>query len=177
MSKPSLVIIIVEDDHHEMLVRRYLKKRGLENHQMRIKRSPIGEGSAENWVRKGFVKEVKVYRSRHARTALIVIIDADTATVNDRLRQLNQALEVAVDSDTEQIAQLVPKRNIETWICCLTGHAVNEETDYKKRDDWNKLIPHAAETLLQWTQSNNEPPEHCVKSLQHGIKQLKRLRL
>ena len=180
MSKPSLVIVVVEDDHHEMLVRRYLKKRGLVEHQMTIKRSPSGGGSAENWVRKSFAKEVNVYRNRHAQTALIAVIDADVSTVQDRLRQLNQALrengQEPVDARTEQIARLAPKRNIETWVLCLNGHGVDEETNYKRtRHDWNELIPPAAETLFQWTSSKGEPPDHCIESLRNGVKELKRL--
>ena len=77
-----------------------------------------------------------MYRSRHAKTALIVMIDADTHTVQDRWRQLDQALEDGgkqrVDAEHEQIARLVPKRNIETWILCLNGHAVDQDADYKK---------------------------------------------
>jgi hypothetical protein len=180
VSKPSLVIVIVEDDHHEMLVRRYLKKRGLVERQMTIKRSPSGEGSAENWVRKSFIKEVNAYRSRHAQTALIVVIDADIGTVQDRLRQLDQGLREngkdPVDTRTEQIARLAPKRNIETWLLCLNGHAVDEETNYKRtRDDWNELIRPAAETLLQWTRSKADLPNHCIDSLQNGVKELKSL--
>lgn len=180
MSKPSQVIVLVEDDHHEMLVRRYLKKRGLVERQMTIKRSPSGEGSAENWVRRSFAKEVTVYRNRHAQTALIVVIDADVGTVQDRLRQLDQALRESgkdpVDATTEHIARLAPKRNIETWTLCLNGHAVDEETDYKKKNhDWTQLIPPAAEILFQWTRPNVEPPAHCIDSLQNGIRELKRL--
>ena len=180
MSRPScLVIVVLEDDHHKMLVHRYLKRRGRREHEIRIYRSPSGVGSAENWVRKTFVKEVSVYRSRHAQTKLIVVIDADTTTVQERMRQLDQALKdsekQAVDEHTEQIARLVPKRNVETWIRCLNGHAVDEATDYKKRDDWNKLISPAAETLFQWTQSSDEPPQHCVDSLRTGVRELKHL--
>jgi hypothetical protein len=180
MTKPSQVIVIVEDDHHKMLVYRYLKKRGLEKHEIRMEVSPSGEGSAESWVRKKFVKETSVYRSRQARTALIVVIDADVRTVQDRLRQLDQALKengkAAIDTATEQIARLAPKRNIETWILCLNEHTVDEETDYKKRDDWSKLIVQAAETLFQWTRSGDEPPTHYVDSLRSGIRELNHLR-
>jgi hypothetical protein len=163
-----------------MLVRRYLKKRGLVEWQMTIKRSPSGEGSAEHWVRKTFAKEVSAYRSRYPQTALIVVIDADTATVQNRLKQLDQALKdngkKTVDVKGEQIARLVPKRNIETWILCLNGHSVDQDTDYKKkRDDWNELTPAAAETLFQWTRSKAEPPDHCIDSLRNGVKELKRL--
>lgn len=180
MSNPSLVIVLVEDDHHRMLVRRYLDECGLKEHEMRIQPSPSGRGSAESWVRKEFVKETKVYRNRQARaqTALIVMIDADTHTVKDRLDQLDQALTasgIQTVTKTERIARLVPKRNVETWILCLNGRAVNEDADYKtRRNKWNELIPPAARTLRQW--STTEPPDHCVSSLRTGVHELKRLR-
>jgi hypothetical protein len=182
MSKSSrvYVIVVLEDDRHAMLIRRYLKKRGTGERDMRIERSPSGEGDAKAWVRKTFVKEVNVYRGRHAKTALIVVIDADTHTVQDRWRQLDQALEDGgkqrVDVEYEQIARLVPKRNVETWILCLNGHAVDEEADYKRtRDDWHDLIPQAAGTLLECTRQRPEPPSHCIDSLRSGLRELNRL--
>lgn len=183
MSKSSrvYVIVVLEDARHEMLARRYLKKRGIGDREMRIERSPSGEGNAEGWVRKTFVKEANVYRSRYAKTALIVVIDADNHAVEDRYRQLDRALEDGgkqrVDTEHEQIARLVPKRNVETWILCLNGHAVDEEDDYKKkRNDWNDLIPHAAETLIEWTRQEPGPPNHCIDSLRSGVRELNRLR-
>lgn len=182
MSKSSrvYVVVVLEDDRHKMLASRYLKKRGVGDREMRIERSPSGKGNAEGWVRKTFVKEVDRYRSRHAKTALIVVIDADTHTVQDRYRQLDRALEDGgkqrVDVEHEQIARLVPKRNVETWILCLNGHAVDEDADYKKtRDDWNDLIPQAAGTLLEWTRQRPGPANHCIDSLRAGIGELDRL--
>ncbi len=181
MSKSSrvYVIVVLEDARHEMLARRYLKKRGIGDREMRIERSPSGEGNAEGWVRKTFVKEVNVYRSRYAKTALIVVIDADTHMVQDRLTQLDQALRDGGKQnihDDEQIARLVPKRNIETWILCLNDHRVDEETDYKRtRNDWSELIPKAAEALFQWTRARAEPPNYCIESLRNGIRELNRL--
>jgi hypothetical protein len=76
----------------------------------------------------------------------------------------------------EQIARLTPKRNVETWILCLNGHAVDEGADYKgTRDDWNDLIPQASGTLFQWTRPNFVLPGHCVDSLSVGIQELSRL--
>lgn len=181
MSKPSLVIVLVEDDCHKMLVYRYLMKRKVNGHNIRIQQSPSGAGSAENWVRKEFLKEVSEYRRRKAKTALIVVIDADTLTVRDRLRQLDQALQDGgkqIVAEGEQIARLVPKHNIETWILCLNERKVNEEDDYKgKAHNWDELIPSAAETLSQWTRSNAALPNHCIASLRCGISELNRLRL
>jgi hypothetical protein len=184
MSKSSrvYVIVVLEDARHEMLARRYLKKCGVGEREMRIERSPSGEGNAEGWVRRTFVREVKVYRTRHAKTALIVVIDADNHTVQDRWEQLDRGLEDngkhRIDIEHEQIARLVPKRNVETWVLCLNGYAVDEEADYKNtRDDWHELIPQAAETLLDWTRQTPELPNHCIDSLRSGVSELNRLTL
>jgi hypothetical protein len=176
------VIVVLEDSRHEMFVRRYLKNRGMGAREMRIERSPSGRGNAEGWVRRTFLTEVNEYRRRHAKTALIVVIDADNRTVQERWRQLDQALEDGgkphVDIGREQIARLVPKRNVETWILCLSGDEVDEMSDYKTtRDDWNNLIPQAATTMLEWTRPNSEPPSHCIDSLRSGVTELKRLEL
>ena len=180
MNKRCLVIVIVEDAPHKMLIYRYLMQRRMG--PIRIELSPSGKGSAENWVRRAFVKEISEYRRRQAQTKLIVVIDADTGTVENRLRQLDQALKDGgkepVHPASEQIARLVPRRNIETWILCLNEQEVNEETDYKRtRENWNELIPQAAETLFQWTRSQTEPPNHCVDSLRSGVRELRRLTL
>jgi|ERR1700685_251613 len=181
MSKPSQVILVLEDEHQEMLVYRHLKRLAL---RTRIRRSPTGEGSAENWVRKTFVEEVSAYRTRQSRasTALIVVIDADVHTVQDRLAQLDRALRNAgkevVDPKTERIARLVSKRNIETWILSLNAERVNEETDYTTRENhWNRLIPQASVTLFEWTRPNAVLPEFCTPSLRSGIAELDRLRV
>jgi hypothetical protein len=140
-----------------------------------------GAGSAEGWVRKRFVLETSTYRSRQsrARTALIVMIDGDSHTVQERVAQLDQALAESSSepvSGGEQIARVVPRRNIETWICCLNGMEVDEENDYKRSTDkWNQLIPSAAKTLSQWTRSQAKPPSHCVDSLRIGVRELRRL--
>jgi hypothetical protein len=183
VSKPSLVIVVVEDDHHQRLVYRYLKKTGLKEHAIRVKRSPSGTGSAENWVRKQFVAEVSVYRARQVNneTRLIVVTDADARTVQDRLTLFDQALKDAGKQTVEgreKIARLVPKRNIETWILRLNDQAVDEETDYKKtRDDWSELILPAAEALFQWTRPKMELPDDCTNSLRSGVRELNRLGL
>jgi hypothetical protein len=182
MSSPSLAVVVVEDERHRMLVYRYLLERGLSRHQIRIKPSPSGRGSAELWVRAIYAAEVKEYRIRCAKaaTALIVIIDADTHSVQGRLAQLSQALQESgahsIRND-EQIAHLIPKRNVETWIRCLNEHVVDEATDYKEaRDDWNELISRASETLFQWTRPNTVLPTYCIDSLRRGVSELNQLK-
>ena len=53
---------------------------------------------------------------------------------------------------------------------------MEEETDYKnRRHDWTELILPAAETLVRWARSINEPPKPCTESLRAGIIEMKRL--
>ncbi|MGB7280707.1 MAG: hypothetical protein WBE13_00490 [Candidatus Acidiferrum sp.] len=181
MSKPSLIILVLEDDTHKMLTYRYLINCGFRSHEIRALTSPSGRGSAEQWVRNRFTQEVREYRRRHARahTGLIVMLDADMFSVQERLNQLDQALEDSgdepIDKD-ERVARLIPKRNVETWILCLEQTEVDEETDYTgTRSDWNELIPTASKTLCAWARLQHGPATHCVPSLSAGIQELIRL--
>jgi hypothetical protein len=181
MPRPSLVVAVVEDERHRMLIYRYLRRRGLSSHEIRTKPSPSGQGSAEQWVRTMYAEEVRAYRIRHAKavTALVVMIDADTDPVQNRLTQLDEALEergLPRIGNAEQIVRLVPKRNVETWIVWLTEDAANEETDYKRTGhDWHELVPHASERLFQLTGANAALPANCIDSLRKGISELNRL--
>jgi hypothetical protein len=182
MPRPSLVVVLVEDDRHRTLVYRYLRRLGLAPRQIRTRVSPSGQGSAERWIRVTYSSEVKEYRIRHAKaaSALIVMTDADTHAVETRLKQLNEVLAedgMLSADDTEQIVRLVPKRNVETWILCLNGQSVDEATDYKDtRDDWSRLIPPASEMMFRWSRPNALVPNLCVDSLRRGLGELNRLR-
>jgi hypothetical protein len=183
MPNRSQAIVLVEDEHHKMLLYRYLLRRGLSRHDIRIKPAPGGEGSAEQWVRANFATEVRAHRIRQARTtaALIVVIDDDTHTLTARLAQLDQELGKAGISalrPDEPVVRLVPKRNVETWILCLNGHQVNEATDYKEEvREWNQLVSTAAEALFRWSRLNAHVPQHCTESLTRGITELRRLEI
>jgi hypothetical protein len=172
----------VEDSLHKQFIYRYLKKIGVEAHAMRIYPSPAGSGSAEQWVRERFAIEVEACRRRKAETKLIIVIDADTRTVQQRISQLDQALSQAgiepISDDTETISRLIPKRNIETWILCLNEVPVNESDNYKeKHQNWTSLTTPAVTKLYAWTRPNAIVPTACVESLKAGIRELKKLRL
>ena len=125
---------------------------------MRIVQSPSGAGSGEQWVRERFVIEVEACRVRQAETRLIVVIDADTHTVQARIEQLDSALREAgvhiIPDETRMNRTPRPRRNIETWILCLSDVEVNEETDYKnRRENWTEMVRLAAITLLPRVES------------------------
>jgi hypothetical protein len=177
VAKPSQVILLVEDKCHEQFIFRYLRKLGYEPHALRVLRSPLGTGSAEQWVRERFAVEVQACRRRQAQTKLIVMIDADTYTVQHRIDQLDQSLRnagvSAIADDGEGVACLVPKRNIETWILCLNNVQVNEDTDYKRQSgQWTELIRAAVGTLYGWTRPHAAVPPSCVDSLWMGVRAL-----
>jgi hypothetical protein len=172
VARASQIILLVEDPMHERLVFGYLKRLGYRAHAVRIRRSPSGAGSAEQWVREHFAIEREYCRRRHAETKLIVVIDADTQAVQQRLAQL------VIPNDTRGIARLVPKRNIETWILCLNDVQVNEDADYKRtRDNWAELVPTAVSRLYQWTRANAIVAPSCIESLRMGIRELQRVGL
>lgn len=75
----------------------------------------------------------------------------------------------------ESIALLIPKRNVETWILCLTGDDVDEQTDYKGRTGLDQRIKAASQFLWEWTRPNFVLPPTCVDSLREAIPELARI--
>jgi hypothetical protein len=99
--------------------------------------SPSGRGAGTQHVIENYPLEVKALRSRsYLRAGLVAVVDADTSSVDERLRQLETSLVghgQSARSAADHIALLSPKRNVETWIFHLLGNEANEEEDYKRR--------------------------------------------
>jgi hypothetical protein len=185
MSNPAQVTILAEDRRQARLVRAYIRTRLPDYPQKAITDSPMsaGRGSGSQWVLDRYAIEVKAHLSRRARKWLIVVIDADRNTLQERLDALKLRLEMAEDerlrrcrAEDEQIARLVPKWSVETWILCLNGSTVDEQTAYKSRNqDWDRMIRPAAEALHNWANDPPGVPARCVPCLKHGIEELRRL--
>jgi hypothetical protein len=175
------IVLLVEDVNQENLIRRYLQQLGHDNRSLRPVRLQGGRGSGERFVREGYASEVRAIRSQMARTkaCLIAMIDADSGSVEDRRRQLQRALQDADEpprTAKEPILNLIPKRNVETWILCLNSELVDELTDYRhNRGVDAPSIRKAATTLFSWTRPNAEVPESCVSSLREGLGELLRV--
>ena len=180
VSKPSRVVVLAEDQRQVRFIRGYLKERNFDNHDIRVEPVSSGRGSGEQWVRERYAEAVRAYRWRSTRaaTALVVMIDADAGTVEQRLEQLRQAL-VQADSEgrsaAEKIAHLVPKRNFETWILCLNGTQVSEDIDYRHEEGIDKQIKNAAMVFFDWSRTNARVPQRCVPSLLLAIPEARRL--
>ena len=172
--------MLAEDKRHQNLIRRFLDRAGFGYHLVRFADLPSGRGCGEQWVRDRYVREVGALRLRSSRasTALIVAIDADTLDVADRATQLRLALSSAkldARASGEQIAHLIPKRNVETWLLCLTGQAVDEMTDYRNQPGIEAANKPAAEALFNWSRDNAAIPPHCVPSLRVAISEVRRV--
>lgn len=122
------------------MARRFLLSCGVRKDAIDVQRCP-GDGSGgagEKHVRDNYPRNLKAHRTRAAKVAvaLIVIIDADTGTVQDRRRQLDSSCEEAGEVPTrnanDAVAYIIPKRSISTWLAYLNGENVNEDTDYAK---------------------------------------------
>ncbi|MBK1989713.1 hypothetical protein A0J48_019610 [Sphaerospermopsis aphanizomenoides BCCUSP55] len=159
------IVILCEDKQQEVFAIHFLQKRGfIIDRNIRTEICPKGAG--EQFVREKYAKEVVEYRRQKNKRAgmLIVLIDADKKTIEERLQQLNDTLKENSQSlrqANEAIAVFIPKRNIETWINYLQGNNVDEETEYpklKKQSECKPNVEQLVNQCYQGTLDNNAPP-------------------
>lgn len=167
------VIVLVEDREQEVLVRRFLQLWWGARYvpgKIRVEPLPAGRGAGEQHVRKNYPKQVQACRSRIGKRTsclLIVMIDADSVTVDERGRQLSDELRtagLAARGEADTIALLIPKRHVETWIRALLGSAVSEIGDYKRPAPSPEEIKAAARSLCTALRGP-EPPADWPASL------------
>lgn len=172
------IVILCEDRQQEVFARYFLKKRGFTG-LFRTNICPPGSQSGEQYVRSQYPVEVKAYRQNRNRVsiALVVLIDADRGTLQDRLNQLASILDEDAQENRrshEAIAIFIPKRNIETWIHYLQGETVNEEDAYAKFEKNEAVCKTSVENLADRCYSQSLP-EDAPPSLQTACAELQRL--
>ena len=181
IQRVATIVLLVEDLHQESLLRRYLQRVGHDRRNIRVNRSQKGTGSGEQHVREQYASEIRAQRFRVTRiqSCLIAFIDADTVQTQDRHQQFERALRDADEprlASNEHVAVLVAKRNVETWILCLNGESVDEDTNYRHDDRVNaNSIKSVAGQLYEWTRVNAAIPAECVTSLRESIPELLRI--
>ena len=178
--------VLVEDVAQQNMVRQFLRRvRGKDFNYRKIRVEPLssGRGSGEQRVRKQYAKLVKTLRlslGKGTSAVLIVMIDADEGSTDDRHRQLARSLSdanVQERNANEPIVVLVPKRHVETWIQALLGNDVDESADYKRSNPTSQDFKNAAATLYDWTRENARPHENCPPSLSAAIGEWKKIPL
>jgi len=142
------VTILCEDIDQERFIREYLICRGLDDRRIKDFGNPKGKTIKNNnaLILKHYPELIKSYRSRrnYRNIAVVVMIDADEDSLDDRMRSLNIALDETAGNlnkdprlPNEKVAIFVPARNIETWFYYINnnmeGQECNENTDYKDK--------------------------------------------
>lgn len=138
MKRNVQIVLLCEDTQHETFARRFLEETGWSTRRLRVEKAPGGRGSAEQFVRVRFPRELTAYRRQRRTLAqvLIVILDGDKKGEGRREAELDEACrssQVDVRRLDERVLVLVPTWNIETWIAYLDGQTVDEaKRDYPR---------------------------------------------
>ncbi len=139
----------------------------------RIVASREQQGGNCRWVLDRFPIELHACRKRHAKTQLIVVIDADFMTVDERLTELKEKVgEAKLEKlePSEPVVFLIPKRNIETWILALNEEEVFEDEDYKKKSKaTDRSVINSAAAKLHDLILNKAPDHNCIASLRSSL--------
>lgn len=170
----SMFYVLGEDAAHRSFIRSWLDANGV--HGRRIHTiDPPADKSGGIWLvltKCGeTVREARVRDRSRAKTRVIIAIDADDRTVQERLLEIERAIEGPREDAWEVMCVLVPKRHIETWVHALgpSNPVVNEQDDYKHKS--SDEVKAAGRRLAKLPGAPQEPP-----SLLHGHEQLQRLK-
>ncbi|MDJ0553289.1 MAG: hypothetical protein QNJ68_02375 [Microcoleaceae cyanobacterium MO_207.B10] len=186
------VTILCEDIDQERFIRKYLIVRGFSDRDIRLFQNPKGLKVTNNnaSILTDYPKILKSYKSRknYQDIAVVVMIDADDKTVDERIRSLNMAVnkeEGERNKDmrlpNEKIAIFVPARNIETWFSYINGNQdCNEQDDYK-----NKTLNTTERITLAEASAKKLASDICLQgldqnapsSLHYACNELQRLQL
>lgn len=136
MPGDNRIIILCEDNDQEYFIRRILKIFGVGNREMNFQIKGKGAGAGDSAVIRSFPSELKYWESRknHSKSnILIAIFDADVIGVDQKINLLRKELNDRALPDEDGVGVFIPARNIESWLHFLTGAAVDEKVDYKKK--------------------------------------------
>ena len=129
------IVLLCEDKQTESFVCNFLKHRNFKKGRD-ITTLVASSGSGEQWVRKQYPKQLNAIRNKK-NAYLIVVIDADMYTIDDRHEQLKKEckdkdiLPRDIKRDVN-VLHIIPCRNIETWLAYLENESVDESKVYPK---------------------------------------------
>lgn len=152
MSKSGVgVYVVCEDKQQEDFIKYFLMeyygwKRSLISRKVAFSPYPRGRGAGVQHV----INEYRKARGSLPHNVILVgVVDTDKPqkTVSNREQELNTVGgQYRHRSPNDRYINVIPKRNIETWMYCAAGNAVDEVTDYKNKmknvssDDYKHLI-------------------------------------
>ena len=192
------IVLLCEDQQTNSFVRNFLKHRNFKSHDITTLPLPASRGAGEKWVRERYPKQLKAIRDRRNKLRnirnkkyvyLIVVIDADTHTLDYRHQQLKQECEKnhnhipPRNSSDTNVLHIIPRRNIETWLAYLKNDKnenVDESKDYKKikclRDCQKKDLKEYAENLYDMCHVHQQLRKPAPASLREACGEYRRLR-
>ena len=84
-------MLLCEDKQQSTFVYRFLIEMGWRKDQIRIRSAKPGKGSAEQYVRDQYPKELVEHRNASVSQALMVMIDGDRDGIRGRMDELDDA--------------------------------------------------------------------------------------
>ncbi len=131
--RESVQIVILGEDRRQVhFAKKFLEIRGVGG-RIHTVPCPPGRGSGEQFVRERYPIELANCRRRSANVnqALVVVVDADKLSTDERKRQIEHQAGIERRRSDEKVLIVTPKRNIETWFRFLDGEEINEDDDFK----------------------------------------------
>jgi hypothetical protein len=138
MSRKVTAVVLCEDKQSRTVLYRYLKhERGFERVRVLPLPAAQAEGCGLQYVRENYATEVAAQRDKSVTEVLVVHIDADNYTVENRHRELANELrkkEMVPRGQDEPIALVIPRWEMETWLHHYRGlpSVVETEKSYPK---------------------------------------------
>ena len=178
------IVLLCEDKRTDSFVRNFLEGREFRRHDIHTCPLPEGSGSGEQWVRKQYPNELKAIRNGK-NAYLIVVIDADKGTLDNRHQQLEEECRKngvsPRDHKDTNVLHIIPRRNIETWLAYLDNKNVNESEDYRKLRSKNRKLKSKsdckkyAKRLHDMCHDDQRLREPAPPSLQEACKEYRKL--
>lgn len=163
MSRSVRLTLLCEDKQQRAFVSRFLDSMDFEKRNRRSEVAPDGRGSAEQFVRTEFPRQLKALREKgDEQVYLVVMIDGDAAGPSRRRRQMDEACRaegIEPPSETERVLICTPTWNIETWLAYLAGEEVDESRgDYPRLPRESECKSHAITLATMCRESRLRSP-------------------
>lgn len=157
----SQFVLLGEDAFHRTFMRQWLMANDVSHRQIHVVEPPADKSGGWKFVVGRCGDEVIAARARNKRvqTRLIVMIDADDESLEQRRQRIATAMEESMEGDLgDLVCVLIPKRHIETWIVALGPEdpPVDESADYKPRS--SDEVKAAARRLARMIATPPGPP-------------------
>ncbi|MBA3547505.1 MAG: hypothetical protein H0T76_13540 [Nannocystis sp.] len=179
MSRRVQVVVLCEDLQSATLLRQYLYLRGFPRRSVRVEALPASSGCGSQGVRERYAEAVHANRTRHVAEALVVHIDADNHSVDERHTELAKVLAAAGQApraNEEAIAIVVPRWETETWLHHFLGRnsVLESHRGYPKFAQQHDAATPTAKALLDCVRNITSPPAN-LPSFATAVAELARL--